>query len=397
MRQNQQQENILHIQDKLLQAEREKRASDSLAQAILDSMDVMMAVLGNDGTIRAVNEAWRRTARETCSPDLLDRTDVGMNYLEVCRQTQGEDATQAQEVLTGIEAVIQGKQPSFSVEYPCDLPTQQRWYMMSVTPLAQNEGAVVAHVDITERKLLEQQKDMFTSIASHELRTPLAVLKGLIQLEKKKWNRQGLSEQVCSLERMEVQLHHLIKLVDELLDVSKITAGRLDYTEEVINVDQFVAEIVEITQHTNSSHTFLLHGASHATIMGDQEKLGQVMTNLLSNALKYSPRADTVDIFLRSSQHAALISVQDYGIGLAPHDLKSIFEPFYRVDTSSHSHVPGLGMGLYISNEIVKRHGGNITVESEKGAGSIFQLALPLYQAQRKTETEVHHIASKHM
>jgi PAS domain S-box-containing protein len=158
-------------------AEEEKQVSDSLAQAILDSLDVMMALLDPDGTICVVNEAWRRRAQASCTPDQLKRTGIGMNYLEVCRQARGACSEEAPEALAGIQAVLQGIQPSFTLEYPCFSATQHNWYLMSVTPLPQNRGAVTAHIDITERMLLDQQKDTYIGMASHELRTPLTALK----------------------------------------------------------------------------------------------------------------------------------------------------------------------------------------------------------------------------
>ncbi len=140
-------------------AEQERQADESLAQAIFDSVDVMMAVLDSNGTICLLNEAWRRQQRERCTAaDQLERTGVGMNYLDVCQHAQGECAEEAPAALAGIQAVLQGTSPSFILEYPCFCATNQSWYMVRVTPLPQNKGAVVAHIDITERKLLDNKK-----------------------------------------------------------------------------------------------------------------------------------------------------------------------------------------------------------------------------------------------
>jgi PAS domain S-box-containing protein len=358
-------------------AEEEKQDNDSPAQAILDSMDVMMALLDPDGTICVVNEAWRRRAQAFCTADQLERTGIGMNYLEVCRQARGACSEEAPEALAGIQAVLQGTQPSFTMEYPCFSATQHNWYLMSVTPLPQNRGAVTAHIDITERILLDQQKDTFIGMASHELRTPLTALKMLARRAKKKW-AEGMRDPLLDLTKMETQIDRLTKLVAELMDVSKIQAGTFDYDEEMIDLDALLDEVVETTQQMNSGHRLIIHGASHAMITGDRSKLSQVFTNLLSNAIKYSPQANTVDIYLETSHDVALVSVHDDGIGISGEHLGSIFERFYRINTTRSNHVPGLGMGLYIAYEIVKQHRGNITVTSEEGKGSTFSVSLPL-------------------
>ncbi len=358
-------------------------AGNFLAQAILDSMNIIMAVLDATGNIYMVNEAWRRQARESCSPDQLAHTGIGMNYLEVCRQARGISVEEAPEALAGIEAVLQKRQSSFTLEYPCFSPTRQSWYLMSVTPLPENEGAVVIHIDITERKQFEQQKDIFISMASHELRTPLTALKGLTQLEKRRCEKRGLSESLRFLAKIETQIDRLTKFVTELLDVSKMQAGRLDYAKEVIDLDALIHEIVETAQLASPSHKLTVHGVSRATIIGDQDKLGQVFTNLLSNAIKYSPRSDQVDIYLKAAQDVALVSIQDFGIGIPRERQGDLFERFYRVDTSRQNYIPGLGLGLYIAREIVKHHGGKIIVKSEEGRGSTFSVSLPLHSLQR--------------
>ncbi len=160
-----------------------KPANDSFSQAILDSLNVIMAVLEPDGRIFAVNEAWKRMARESCPPDRLERTGIGTNYLQVCKEAQGTSATLAPEALAGIEAVLRGAQSSFTLEYPCFSPTRKSWYLMDVTSLPQHEGAVVAHIDITERKQLEQhlqsEIEMAAKIQSQLLPQKLPQVRGL--------------------------------------------------------------------------------------------------------------------------------------------------------------------------------------------------------------------------
>jgi len=360
--------------------------SDSFAQGILDSIDVMMAVLDADGSICAVNEVWSRQARMYCSPEQLKHIGIGVNYLEICRQAQaqaqGEELKQITEALRGIEFVLQRKQPLFIQEYGCSTPTRQNWYMMSVTPLLQNQGAVIAHIDITElteRKLLDEQKDVFIGIASHELRTPLTVLKGLTQLEKKKSERQHENIAVDLLNKMEVQIDCLTRFVLELLDVSKMQSGQLDYREEYVDLDALLREIVETAHQAEPGYTITIHGTSHITLIADCNKLEEIFANLLSNAIKYSPQADKVDIYVHCCHDVVQVRVRDYGIGISPEDQRKLFARFYCINhLSRQQYSPGLGLGLYIVSEILKHYGGTITIESREGQGSTFSVSLPL-------------------
>lgn len=130
-------------------------------------------------------------------------------------------------------------------------------------------------------------------------------------------------------------------------------------------------------QQTTTTHTIRLSGASHANIVGDRDRLSQVFTNLLTNAIKYSPQATAVDVQIVPSAEMVTVSVRDYGVGIAPAHQGKIFERFYRVQDSHDKTFPGLGMGLYISQQIVERHGGKLWVTSEEGEGATFSVTLP--------------------
>jgi signal transduction histidine kinase len=256
------------------------------------------------------------------------------------------------------------------------------YFDLSIEPLRGRNGEIIGVMgtsrNTTEQVELEQRKDNFISMASHELRTPITVLRGFTQLLTRQLDQLGMQESVSLLNTMDVQISKLVKLIDELLDASKIQAGRLDYEEKPVDIDALVLETVEMLQANTSSHVLYITGATHATILGDKDRLGQVFINLITNAVKYSPQANRVDITLSSTQHVAFISVRDYGVGIAPTHQKHIFDRFYRVHDSSNKSFKGLGLGLYIARDIVQRHGGDLTVESEEGKGSTFTISLPL-------------------
>jgi signal transduction histidine kinase len=233
-------------------------------------------------------------------------------------------------------------------------------------------------LDNSARKELEQRKDDFISMASHELKTPLTSLKALIQLQQRKLARHNVQDAATTLTKMDTQVDKLTRLIGELLDVSKINAGRMECAQEPIEIDELLGEIVESLQQTTETHRIVVHGTARKSIVGDRDRLGQVFTNLITNAIKYSPQADTVEVDVTSSDEMVTISVRDFGIGIPSEQRTKIFERFYRVHDVHDPTFKGLGIGLYISADIVKRHGGNISVESVLGKGSTFQVTLPL-------------------
>jgi len=268
-----------------------------------------------------------------------------------------------------------------TVTYSFNEREGERHYLSNLVPEQNTQGEIASVLvitrDVTVSKELELRKDNFISMASHELKTPITTLKGMTQLLKKRMIKQGIQEPIELLARMEVQIDRLTRLINELLDVSKIQAGQLDYREEPVDIDALVKETIETLQPAHPQHTLTLMGTSHATVRGDKDHLEQVLINLITNAIKYSPEADKVDISVAASSDAVQIDVRDYGAGIPKAAQEKIFDRFYRVQDEKNRGVLGLGMGLHIASEIVKRHKGKLTVASEEGKGSTFSVLLP--------------------
>jgi signal transduction histidine kinase len=180
-------------------------------------------------------------------------------------------------------------------------------------------------------------------------------------------------------------LNKLTKLINDLLDISKMRQGKLDYREEPFDLDALSQEIVENLQAGTSTHQLLIEGRTEVQVYGDRDRIGQVLINLLTNAIKYSPKADTVIARVSKDQENAIVSVQDFGIGIAAAHHKQIFERFYQVTDPEEKTYPGLGMGLYICAEIIERHHGRIWVESRKDQGSTFSFTLPLREGKESS------------
>ncbi len=259
--------------------------------------------------------------------------------------------------------------------------SQERWVDIKATPVLDDEGkvALVVNVmaDITERELAEKRKDDFISIASHELKTPITSMKVFAQLLQKKVGKQNGQENLRLVLRMDDQLNRLTKLIEDLLDVSRIQANKLALHKEQFSLGELAKEVVENLQGV-TAHKLIIDQQSRVKVSADRDRIGQVLTNLLTNAIKYSPDAKKVIVGVKSNSKEAVVSVEDFGIGISPKHQPQVFERFFRAEGLSEKTFPGLGIGLYFSAEVIKRHGGKIWVESEKGKGSTFYFSLPI-------------------
>jgi signal transduction histidine kinase len=229
----------------------------------------------------------------------------------------------------------------------------------------------------------EQRKDTFISMTSHELKTPVTSLKGFSYVLKRYLSKQEDTQALSYLARMDVQFERLNRLINDLLDISRMQSGKLMLRVEPVDLDALIDETVETVQATTATHRLVVQGQTGVQVMGDPERLGQVFINLLTNAIKYSPQAERVlvRLSLEAEGQQVVVRVQDFGIGIDPVHHTNIFERFYQVTDPEEKTYPGLGIGLSITREIVARHRGRIWVESRKGQGATFVVALPRMEA----------------
>ena len=227
--------------------------------------------------------------------------------------------------------------------------------------------------DQTLYKELEQKKDEFISIASHELKTPLAIASGFLQLIQVEEDTSNLKLYV---NKAREQLNTLNEFIGDLLDLSKIQQGKLNFKFQNDALYPLLMDTVEYFKKYSLSHKINISGSLNGIYNIDKQRMQQVFNNLISNAIKYSPDADTIDITLSEDDSKGFISIKDYGMGISEEHLKHIFDKFYRVDEESQS-FSGLGIGLFISNEIINGHKGKILVNSELGKGTEFIIEIP--------------------
>jgi signal transduction histidine kinase len=240
------------------------------------------------------------------------------------------------------------------------------------------EGIIAHYRDITERHLLEKQKDQFIGIASHELKTPVTSIKGYAQVLEQLFTESEDKKALELIKKMDGQINRLTTLIKDLLDVTQITEGQLKLKKESFDMNELITEVTDEIQQVTLKHKLVKELQPLDKIVADKEKTRQVLVNFISNAIKYSPNADTVIISSSGDGEAISVSVQDFGIGIAEATQPKIFDRFFRDADPSINTYPGLGLGLYIAAEIVKKQGGKITLKSTKNVGSAFTFSLPV-------------------
>ena len=257
------------------------------------------------------------------------------------------------------------------------------WHLSRALPLVEAGGVALwlgTNTNIQVQKHNEELKDEFLSIASHELKTPLTTIKAYNQLMMRSNKAQGLEAFIA---KSSDQIYRLEKLITDLLDVTKINAGKLSYNMEPFNFREMVQSTVESMQHTSQKHQLILSDGDDFQYLGDRFRLEQVVHNFLSNAIKYSPNGKQVLVDCNITQDNIIVSIQDFGVGIAAESLNKLFNRYYRVDNTA-MRFDGLGLGLFISSEILKRHDGSFWIESVEGEGSTFFFGLPLQSTVAK-------------
>ena len=235
--------------------------------------------------------------------------------------------------------------------------------------------------EIEFRKQAEQKKDEFISIASHELKTPLTSVKGYIQLLQRSLNKDDKEKAQNHLEKASIQLEKLNELIVDLLDISKIESGKMKFNMKNFCADNMVNNAIEMLQQSNPDFKITKRGTTDENVFGDEMRLEQVVINFITNAIKYAPGTNQVNVTINIADGKLYLAVKDFGIGISAEQQDKIFDKFYRVEENSHR-FNGLGIGLYICAEIINRHGGTIGVNSVPDEGSEFYFVIPITEEE---------------
>ncbi len=383
---------VIEVTDRVLSRQRIEELADAAAQraaeleAIIANMPDGVTIHALDGRIMMENAASRRLTGRNLSggaetlmePDVLQTTSgttMVSDELPSIRALHGEIVT---------DQVVVVRWPDTD---------EERFLMYSSAPVRANSGAITGAVavfrDITEMKQLDQMKDEFISIAAHELRTPLTAIKGYAELMDRRLRAQeGREGDRRSLAVIRKQTERLANLVNEMLDVSRIEAGHLHLNTETFDLSIAVGEVVNNLRVSSETHTLSLAAEPGIEVEADAARIEQVLINLITNAITYSPDGGEIGVRVWMEGRSACVSVTDRGVGIAQEELPHLFDRFYRAPRAGVMRSGGMGLGLYICQEIVTRHGGTIDAESVPGTGSTFTFTLPLSGEGLRTEEE---------
>jgi len=253
------------------------------------------------------------------------------------------------------------------------------WHLNIASPILDEDGKITMWVgsttDIQQIKEEEQRKNDFIGMVSHELKTPLTSLGGYLQLLRRRFAKSDDQSSLQILEQSLKQTAKMTAMINGFLNVAHLESGRIPINKTIFSISTLFDEVANEADHLNVTHKLFFAPISEE-VLADHDKIGQVLSNLVSNAMKYSEPGTAINVSANVEGNYLTIAVADQGMGISDQDLNHVFERFYRVETGIN--ISGFGIGLYLCAEIIKRHQGKIWAESEIGKGSTFYFSLPM-------------------
>ncbi|MCL4397525.1 ATP-binding protein [Patescibacteria group bacterium] len=284
--------------------------------------------------------------------------------------------------LPGHQALSRGEEASLVVRCRHLKKGTEKWLLIKSRPILNSSGkvqmAVTIMEDISEQISGQHQKELFLGVAGHELKTPIMSIKAFAQLARRAPDKKYL-------EKIDEQANRLTRIINEILDVTRIRAGRLEFRKQKIDLNELLRKNLSIVKPVLEGHKIVNRiSGRRAWVHGDSDRLSQVASNLLVNAAKYSPTGSRIIISSQVDRKEIIVSIQDFGIGIPKENQKHIFDSYYRIRNTRANNTDGLGLGLFITASIVKAHNGKIWVKSAPGKGSTFTFSLPLTKSRSK-------------
>ena len=360
-------------------AEADRRFAE--LRAVFDSDPNGIALFDADGVLRMASHR----IEEIFALPL--RAMYGQRFDEIYRQKLAQVASQDREtMLERVRGIFANHETRTHDEIELERP-RHRWLTRSSVPVrgASGEylGRLVVYVDVTEQRELDRQRSDFLTVAAHELRTPLTPLSMYLHsIERRLRRGQSIGGELVSKARRQVE--RLGKLVEDLLDVSRLESRRMQLSSADVEMNELADDVVaDFRAQTRNHDVFLRRAGVPVVVEGDRERLEQVLVNLISNAIKYTPQGGRITVSVERAGADARVSVQDPGIGIPTEEQPRLFQRYFRAVNATTRHYSGLGIGLFVAHEIVHRHGGCFEVRSELAKGSTFTFYLPLSRSLR--------------
>lgn len=232
-------------------------------------------------------------------------------------------------------------------------------------------------MNVTEQKRDEQRKNDFIGIVSHELKTPLTSLNGYAQILHAKAKKNDDTFSINALTKVTDQIKKMTAMINGFLNISRLESGKIHLNKQNFSLNELVEENIDEAETLTANHKIIFSPCEPITVFADRDKIGSVISNMISNAVKYSPEGKQIEVSCQITGSSAQISIKDQGMGISEKDIPKLFERFYRVESNQTQLISGFGIGLYLSAEIITHHQGRIWVESEPGHGSTFFFSLP--------------------
>jgi two-component system, OmpR family, sensor histidine kinase VicK len=361
-------------ENKQLRERAENRAAE--LQSVLDNMADGVFVVNAEGRVTMVNDAGLRII----GLESVEATSESQGFQERS-QTRADDRqislpsdfplarALAGETVVNDDAVFRNPRTGRSV-----------YIRTNATPIRSQNGRIAGAVavarDVTELMELDHLKDQFITVAAHELKTPVAIMKGFSQLLLR--DTEDLSNRRRKLlAAIDRGANRIDAIVRDLLDISLLTTGQVHLAPERIDLTEFVEQSVARVAATSPGHRLWLPRTDAVSVLADRVRLAEIMDNVLDNAIRYSPAGGTIEVEVRDDGEHAVVSVTDHGVGIPGGKQSRIFQRFYRAHNGTPYDYGGMGVGLYISREVVRRLGGEMGFESVEGVGTTFHFSLP--------------------